>query len=54
MADLLVKWGGMRDFKKWGDPSNELGKMILKWGEGVDTPVQTIHSSLPLSNVLHE
>ena len=22
MTDLLVRWGRMRDFKKWEDPSN--------------------------------
>ena len=42
MTDLLVKWGGMGDFKKWVDPSN--GGMILKWG--VNTPVRAMERLL--------
>ena len=40
MTNLPVR-SGMEDFKKWGDPSNGEG-MILKWGRGVDNPLQTM------------
>ena len=42
MTDFPVRWGGgIRDFKKWMDPSNG-GRMTLEWG--IDTPLRTTNS----------